>query len=719
MSRIKWFDAIRALGLFLVLGYHLFYGSFPGGFLGVDIFFTFSGFLITALIIEEVRNKDSFNILSFYKRRFIRIFPPLFFSVAFTLPFLLFISPDFSVGVGRQAAAALGFVTNWFEISTGGSYEGQLIPHLYVHTWSLAMEMSYYIAWGFLCALMAALTRGLSKKNAEKRFPSFRVSIFVVSLVLAAGSYIYMRMHYSAGSDMSFIYFNTFTRFFPFFIGSSAAALWGIQHEPEKNMDSHNLRIITSALIMFAVLAGSIIVIFAVNLSFTDDFIYRYGFLFTSLLTVALIYGTHSLHILTPKVKQPAALKVTADLSYNIYLFHWPLYIIFSALIMNNLLASSVTVLVSVIMSALMFYRAEHIFKPVKDLRFAKRRQNNLVVTSAAVVIAVMAGGTAISQAPAITSIENDFAVSYIYQDVEGVKSLKREVDAINDAPVAYAGGESSLSQNILPDSAVIPAPPSTPGTESAPETPATQPAPDSTPDPTPGDTQQPAPDSTPGDTPQPTQQPAPSTTPQPTQQPTPSTTPQPTQQPPVPTSEPAPTPGRDPLSITGGVTIIGDSVALGAATALSSAIPDCFIDAKVSRQINAGHDVFKDLQRRGELREYVVIALGTNGHNNYKNLLTKFIEDLEPGHKLVFVTPFDGRSNENSKLTSATAAWLRELPGQYSFITIADWSDLISAQVNLLAGDKVHMGGQKSMTLYAECVVDALSASSNKPAKQ
>jgi len=124
------------------------------------------------------------------------------------------------------------------------------------------------------------------------------------------------------------------------------------------------------------------------------------------------------------------------------------------------------------------------------------------------------------------------------------------------------------------------------------------------------------------------------------------------------------------------------------------------------------------DLQNRSELREYVVIALGTNGHNNYKKLLTQFIDDLEPGHKLIFVTPFDGRSNENSKITSATAAWLRELPEQYDFITIADWAGLISSQVNLLAGDKVHMGGKKSTVLYAECVVEALNTASQKPAK-
>jgi hypothetical protein len=124
------------------------------------------------------------------------------------------------------------------------------------------------------------------------------------------------------------------------------------------------------------------------------------------------------------------------------------------------------------------------------------------------------------------------------------------------------------------------------------------------------------------------------------------------------------------------------------------------------------------NLQNRGELREYVVIALGTNGTSNYAKLLTDIIEALNPGHRLIFVTPFDGRANDNSKLTNNTANWMRELPSQYAFVTIADWNALISSQTELLAKDKVHMGGQSSMTLYSNCVAEAIGIASGKPAK-
>lgn len=190
----------------------------------------------------------------------------------------------------------------------------------------------------------------------------------------------------------------------------------------------------------------------------------------------------------------------------------------------------------------------------------------------------------------------------------------------------------------------------------------------------------------------------------------------------PSPTPEPTPEPTPDPVEALGikpGVTVIGDSVALGAEKALTDAIPDCVVDAEVSRAVSTGHSVMMQLQAKGELREYVVIAMGTNGAYNYADLLTRYIDDLEPGHRLIFVTPFDGRKSDNGRITADTAAWERDLPDTYDFVTIADWATLISTQTKLLGGDKVHMGGPEAKALYAQCVSDALAAAAEKPYKQ
>ena len=112
MNRIKWFDSVRVFGFLLVLIYHLFYYWLPGGFFGVDIFFTFSGFLITSMILGEVSKRRKFNLFGFLKRRIQRIFVPLFFAVVFTVPFTLLISPDFTVSIAKQVASSLSFSSN-------------------------------------------------------------------------------------------------------------------------------------------------------------------------------------------------------------------------------------------------------------------------------------------------------------------------------------------------------------------------------------------------------------------------------------------------------------------------------------------------------------------------------------------------------------------------------------------------------------------------------
>ena len=120
--RIKWFSLVRVTGLLLVLLYHFFQKAFPGGFIGVDIFFTFSGFLITALLIDEFARKQEIDYLAFLKRRFYRIVPPLVFMVLVVMPFTFMVQRDYVASIGTQIAAVFGFVTNFFEMATGGSY---------------------------------------------------------------------------------------------------------------------------------------------------------------------------------------------------------------------------------------------------------------------------------------------------------------------------------------------------------------------------------------------------------------------------------------------------------------------------------------------------------------------------------------------------------------------------------------------------------------------
>jgi hypothetical protein len=172
-------------------------------------------------------------------------------------------------------------------------------------------------------------------------------------------------------------------------------------------------------------------------------------------------------------------------------------------------------------------------------------------------------------------------------------------------------------------------------------------------------------------------------------------------------------------IPIPKGVTLIGDSVSLGAQASMTEAIPDLFADSVVSRPVRAGVELLNELHSRGELRETVVLALGTNETANYAKYFTQMIEELPAGHRLVIVTPFEGRGNEYSRSVARIASWQRGLPEEYDFVTIADWADLIAPQVNLLASDKTHLGGRASINLYTACVIEALEVAAQGPAKE
>lgn len=696
------------------------------------MFFTFSGFLITALIMGEVSKSGRFNLLKFLKRRIQRIMIPLFFAVALTLPFMLLISPDFSVGIGKQVASTLSFTSNWYNIIIGSSYEAQLLPQMYVHTWALSVIVQFYVAWGAICAVVTKISRSAVRGDKKKLDKVLKTTLLLLSVAIAACSYLYLTFQYNAESNLDFIYFNTLSRIFPFFIGSAAATIWGLSIKQDTRIKeryfSKKKKRAVLALILTTLIAAAMIVAMSLSVSFEDEFVYRFGFLATSIMTVIMIYSTHGLHILTPRtVKEPKTLRVASEISYNVYLFHWPIHIIISALIIGDIEASVVTIIVTAFISALMVYFVERVLIPQDKKAMIKNKKIAMTAIFIPVIAAVAAGGVVIARAPAITSIEADFVSGHITQDTRDIRVLGSGVAAINETPVIYDGKNAPLQPNVLSEPTVSsPYEPPGPATN-PPRDPSqgqgeeTSPNP-ATPSPPSGEPAQPQDTgtmTTPNPSPPASPEPEPSQDPTPPQEPTPTPPPPPPLTPPAEPDEPSEEPAQRPSNIPSGVSIIGDSVSLGAQSTLINTIPDCVVDSAVSRQLRAGTGIIRTKQDRGELRECVVIALGTNGTNNYARLYTEIIEEINPGHRVVIVTPFDGRSNNNATAVANTAVWLRGLSDQYDFVTIADWNALISTQQELLAGDRVHMGGNESRNLYANLIAEAIATASRKPAKQ
>ena len=346
--RIKWFSLIRITGLLLVLLYHFFQTIFPGGFFGVDVFFTFSGFLITSLLLEEFGKKSQIDLLGFFKRRFYRIVPPVVLMVLVTMPFTLLVRQDYVAGIGGQIAGVFGFVTNFYEMLTGGSYESQFIPHLFVHNWSLAVEVHYYILWGLAVWF-------LSKRS--KSSSQLRGAVFLLSAGAFILSFFSMFIGSLVASSYSSVYFSSLTHVFPFFLGSILATVVGVRQTTDlvKQFDRmwdlrQNLLVLAAGLLVLLLLTFFV--------KFTYLFAYLFGFLLASLAAVVMIFAARVLHEKTPEIQEPRIITFLADTSYAVYLFHWPFYIIFSQL-MGNLLAVILTVIFSYFFAILSFYIIE------------------------------------------------------------------------------------------------------------------------------------------------------------------------------------------------------------------------------------------------------------------------------------------------------------------------------------------------------------------------
>ena len=603
--RIKWFSLVRITGLLLVLLYHFFQKVFPGGFIGVDIFFTFSGFLITALLIDEFARHQKIDLKGFLRRRFYRIVPPLVFMVLLVMPFTFLVRRDFIAGIGTQIAAVFGFVTNFYEMLSGGSYESQFIPHLFIHTWSLALEVHYYVLWALLAWF-------LGKK--AKSVGQYRGYIFLSSTALFLVTFLTFFVGALVTKNLSNVYFSSIAHVFPFFVGSALATVTGI------TTTSPNLTQLVKKLSLqktLAILAGAFLVLLLLTfiLPFDSVWTYLFGFLVATLAGSVMIVMTRVLHEKTPDQKEPAVITFIADTSYGVYLFHWPFYIIFSQL-MTNGWASLLTTLVSFSLAALSFY----IIEPTLAGREPKIFGISMDLSSftkplfySAIPLTLLMFGIALF-APRVGAFDENLITEGLRQSDSKMQITRAQVD-----------NASATSYNV-----------------------------------------------------------------------------------------------------SDGVTMIGDSVNLRASDYLKQVLPDIQLDALVSRNLDSGLKVYEtDIANRVLLKN-VVIALGTNSSNNYQELLDKFVQELPKGHRLIFVTPYDGReANDSNSVTVQTRQYEMELAKKYDYVYIADWYQAAIDNPAIWAGtDNVHFGLESDGSidvggnLYAKVVKEAVDQANQGPVK-
>ena len=438
--RIKWFSLIRITGLLLVLLHHFFQTIFPGGFFGVDVFFTFSGFLITSLLLEEFSQKGEIDIIGFFRRRFYRIFPPVVMMVLVIMPFTLMVRQDYVAGIGAQIAGVLGFMTNFYEMLTGGSYESQFIPHLFVHNWSLAVEVHYYILWGLAVWF-------LSKRY--KTSGQLRGTVFILSSAVFLISFLSMFIGSFIVSSYSTVYFSSFTHVYPFFLGSVLATIVGVRQTTPILKRLNKVLDLKQTLLVFAGGLG-VLLLLTFFVKFTSLFTYLLGFLLASLATLVMIVATRLLHEKTESIEEPKIVSFLADTSYAVYLFHWPFYIIFSQL-MGNILAVILTTIFSYLFATLSFYviepliagKATWLLEKAKEIPHIKPIFAGSIGVLGLVMLIIMI------LAPQVGAFETDLTVNGLKQAQTSLVRTKTMADQEEASRYNIAEGVSIIGDSV------------------------------------------------------------------------------------------------------------------------------------------------------------------------------------------------------------------------------------------------------------------------------
>lgn len=155
--QLRGLDGLRALAALAVLVYHVAPNWMPGGFMGVDVFFVLSGFLITAILAKEKHRTGKIRLGRFWAKRFRRLFPAVTLTVLVTVPLAALVNRDFLVGIGRQVIGSLTFTYNWLNIFFGQSYFDRANPQFFSNMWTLAVEQQFYLFWPLILLLVFRL----------------------------------------------------------------------------------------------------------------------------------------------------------------------------------------------------------------------------------------------------------------------------------------------------------------------------------------------------------------------------------------------------------------------------------------------------------------------------------------------------------------------------------------------------------------------------------
>lgn len=316
-------DGIRAVAVLLVLAGHGGVPGVTGGFIGVDVFFVLSGFLITSLLLDEFRRTDRIDLKGFWIRRARRLLPAMIVMTLAVVAARDLFPPDAVASVRDDAVAAFFWIANWVFVAQQADYFSQGgAPSPLQHTWSLGVEEQYYLIWPVLVLTVALLVR--------RRFPrAVRMTVFTLAAAGAAASAAAAILLVSPDT-LNRVYFGTDTRAQALLLGAAASALlvrdWSALTVAGTLIRTRWRRWIAWLLPVVGVAMLAVAAHLATG-SATD---FRQGLLIVVAVGAVLIVAPVALDQAgwVARVLAWRPLVALGAISYGVYLWHWPIFLI-------------------------------------------------------------------------------------------------------------------------------------------------------------------------------------------------------------------------------------------------------------------------------------------------------------------------------------------------------------------------------------------------------